>query len=98
MTENGNGNGNGNGKRSFDWRMAIVVVAGWGAMGLIQWGTTATQITDHARRIELIETQIAQRSIARDEYERRHEDLARQVDRDRLDIRELERRLNERPK
>jgi hypothetical protein len=87
---------NGNGKGKFDWRMAIVIVAGWIALGLIQWGTTSTQIADHARRIELIENQLAQRSIAREEYERRHEDLTKQVEQDHLDIRELERRLNER--
>ena len=86
-------NGNGNNKPRFDWRMGLFVLAGWIGLGLIQWGTTATQISDHARRIELIEHQIAERSVAREEYDRRHEDLIRQVDelrKEMQDLREVE--------
>ena len=87
---------NGNGKKRLDWLTIMIVIGGWAGMGLIQWGTTATQIADHSRRIEIIEHQIAERSVAREEYDRRHEDLMKQVEQDHQDIRELERRLNER--
>lgn len=79
-----------NGKTKFDWRMGVFILAGWVGLGLIQWGTTATQISDHARRIELLEHQIAERSVAREEYDRRHEDLIRQVEELRKDVREEE--------
>jgi uncharacterized protein HemX len=47
---------------------------------LIQWGVMSAQITDHARRLDLIEHQLSERSVAREEYDRRHEDLIRQIE------------------
>jgi hypothetical protein len=80
---------NGNGRAKFDWRMGLFVLAGWIGLGLIQWGTTSTQIADHARRIEIMEHQIAERSVAREEYDRRHEDLIRQVEEVRKELQDL---------
>jgi len=88
-------NGDDSGKTRFDWRMGIFVMAGWLGLGLIQWGTTSTQITDVTRRTELMERQLAERSIAREEYERRHEDLRLELVETKTELRELEKQVRQ---
>lgn len=87
---------NGNGKGKMDWRTGAFIFAAWTGTALIQYGVASTQIADLTRRTELIERQLAERSIARDEYERRHADLSLRESEDRADIRELEKRMNNR--
>jgi uncharacterized protein HemX len=77
MTDIPNGNSK-NGK--FDWRTSAVTVLVVLITALIQWGVMSAQITDHARRLDLIEHQLSERSVAREEYDRRHEDLIRQIE------------------
>lgn len=85
-----------NGKAKLDWRVGLLVIIAWIGTALIQWGTTTNQISDHTRRIELIEKQLAERSIARDEYERRHEDLRLQLIEIKEEVRELQKDVRDR--
>lgn len=87
-------NGNGNGKK-FDWRTSAVTVAAVLVTAFIQWGVMSAQIADHSRRLDLIDRQLSERSVAREEYDRRHEDLIRQVEELRQNQREMERRMAE---
>lgn len=80
---------NGNGKPKFDWRTSVVTVGAVLVTAFIQWGVMSAQITDHSRRLDLIEHQINERSIAREEYDRRHEDLIRQVEEVRKELENL---------
>jgi chromosome segregation ATPase len=91
---------NGNGKGRFDWRVVAVSVGLILAQGFIQYGIMSAIVTDHSRRLELLERRIEERSVARDEYERRHEDLRNEVkdmknnlEEDRRAIRELEKKV-----
>ena len=77
MAEEHNGNGR-NGK--FDWKSSAITVGAIIVTAAIQWGVLSAQISDHSRRLDLLEHQISERSVAREEYDRRHEDLIRQVD------------------
>jgi chromosome segregation ATPase len=72
--------GNTNGRSRFDWRTSAVTVAAVLVTAFIQWGVMSAQIADHSRRLDLIDRQLTERSVAREEYDRRHEDLIRQVD------------------
>ena len=84
-------NGDPNGKR-FDWRpllsSGILVLGGWA----VQWGIISATLNDHSRRLDLIEKRADERTVAREEYERRHEDLLKQVQELRQQIREIERK------
>lgn len=60
--------------------------------GLVQYGITSTTIADHTRRIELMEKRMEDKSLARDEYERRHNDLQQKVRDNELRLRDLERK------
>jgi len=77
MTET---NGNGNGRSKFDWRTSIVTVAAVIITAAIQWGVVSAQITDHSRRLDIIEQRMAERYINREEYDHRHDDLIRQLE------------------
>ena len=82
-------NGNGNGKSKFDWRTSVVTVVVVLVTAAIQWGVLSAQITDHGRRLDLLDRQISERSVARDEYDRRHEDLIRQIEEVRKELEDL---------
>jgi len=82
-----------NGK-SFDWRTVAVTGALIIGQGLIQWGITSTTLTDHSRRLDLLEKRMEERSVARDEYERRHSDLQDKVREQETRLRELERKIH----
>lgn len=70
----------GNGKNGkLDWRPVLLSVTLVIGQGLVQWGITSATLTEHSRRIELIEKRMEERSVAREEYERRHSDLQEQV-------------------
>jgi hypothetical protein len=84
-----------NGGPRFDWRMAGLVIFAWIGSALIQWGTTSATLTDHARRLDIIERRMEERSIAREEYEKRHEDLARRVEENRRMIQDLQQEARE---
>lgn len=76
----------------FDWRMFLgmfVMVAG---QGLVGYGVIKTQIEDMARRMERVEQKIDDKMLTRDEFEKRHQDLRREVEdlRERVQILELE--------
>jgi len=85
-------NGETNGKR-FDWRPILVsgaiVLGGWA----VQWGITSATLAEHTRRIELLEKRMEERSVAREEYERRHIELQDQVKEQEKRLRELERKV-----
>lgn len=80
-------------KSAFDWKTVIVTGAIVVGQGLIQYGITSTTLAEHTRRIEIMEKRMEERSVARDEYERRHEDLVRQVHEQEIRLRELERKV-----
>jgi hypothetical protein len=80
--------GNGN-ERKFDWKTSAITVAAVLISALIQWGVMSAQITDHSRRLDLIEHQLSERSVAREEYDRRHEDLIRQIDELRKELEDM---------
>jgi hypothetical protein len=67
-----------NGK--FDWR----VIAGGFLLifiqGLIWAGVFWSTLSDHSRRLDLIEKRQEDNYLSRTEYERRHEDLRREVE------------------
>jgi Tfp pilus assembly protein PilO len=84
-----NGNGNGNGKSKFDWRTSVVTVVVVLVTAAIQWGVLSAQIADHSRRLDLLDRQISERSVARDEYDRRHEDLIRQLEELRKELEDM---------
>lgn len=85
---------NGNGGRKFDWRTSAITVGAVLVTAFIQWGVMSAQIADHSRRLDLMEHQLSERSVAREEYDRRHEDLIRQVEEIRANQRDYERRLS----
>jgi Tfp pilus assembly protein PilO len=80
---------NGNGRSKFDWRTSVVTVVVVLVTAAIQWGVLSAQITDHSRRLDLLDRQISERSVARDEYDRRHEDLIRQLEELRKELEDL---------
>jgi septal ring factor EnvC (AmiA/AmiB activator) len=82
---------NGNGKK-FDWRMAAFVVLSWLASACIQYGITEATMVDHSRRLDSIEHRLDEKSITREEYDRRHEDLIRQMGELRTEVLDLERK------
>jgi chromosome segregation ATPase len=90
---------NGNGTKRFEWRTVvisgIVVGSGW----LVQWGISTAKLAEHDRQLEEIKAHIAviearqeQNLLSRTEYDKRHEDLIRQVEELRQEVRELEHR------
>jgi hypothetical protein len=86
VTETPNGNGK-NGK--FDWRGSLFTVGAVIVTAAIQWGVLSAQISDHSRRLDLLEHQISERSVAREEYDRRHEDLIRQLEQLRKELEDV---------
>lgn len=72
----------------FIFSILLVIVS-----AAVQYGITSTTLSEHTRRIELLEKRMEERSVARDEYERRHEDLQRLVREQEQRIRELERKV-----
>ena len=80
---------NNNGARKFDWRTSIVTVGAVMISAAIQWGVLSAQIADHGRRLDLMDHQLNERSVARDEYDRRHEDLIRQLEELRKELEDL---------
>jgi hypothetical protein len=78
-----------NGK--FDWRVVMVTVFLVVGQGLIQWVITYATLSDHSRRLDGIEKRAEERTVAREEYERRHEDMQKQLEQMRQEMHELER-------
>jgi hypothetical protein len=78
-----------NGK--FDWRVVAVTVVLIVGQGLVQWGITYATLSDHSRRLDGIEKRAEERTVAREEYERRHEDMQKQLEQMRQEMHELER-------
>jgi hypothetical protein len=76
-----------NGK--FDWKTSAITVGVIIVTAAIQWGILSAQLADHSRRLDLLEHQIGERSVAREEYDRRHEDLIRQMDQLRKELEDL---------
>lgn len=78
-----------NGKSRFDWRGSLLTVGAIVVTAAIQWGVLSAQIADHSRRLDLLEHQISERSVAREEYDRRHDDLIRQIDQLRKELEDV---------
>lgn len=53
------------------------------------WGSLNFQVADHTRRIEIIEKRMEERTLQREEYERRHEDLQKAINEVREELKEL---------
>jgi chromosome segregation ATPase len=92
MAENGNG--------KFDWRVVGLSLALILGQGLILGGIFWATLQEHARRLDenqaevkQIQRRMEERSVAREEYERRHDDLQKQVEANRQAIRELEKKV-----
>ena len=79
-------------KYRFDWKMAAVTFAMVAGQGLIQYGVVVTKMADLERRMERVEQKIDDKMLTRDEFDKRHEDLRRQVEdlRERVQTLELE--------
>jgi septal ring factor EnvC (AmiA/AmiB activator) len=88
---------NGNGRPKFDWRAAAVTIAAVTISAAIQWGVLSAQIADHGRRLDLMDRQLSERSVARDEYDRRHEDLIRQLEELRKELEDVRQQEARRP-
>jgi predicted nuclease with TOPRIM domain len=74
----------------FDWRMAAVTFLMVAGQGAIQYGVIKTNQEDLARRMERVEGKIDDKMLPRDEFEKRHEDLRRQVEELRERVQALE--------
>lgn len=53
------------------------------------YGSLSFQVADHTRRIDLIEKRMEERILQREEYERRHEDMQKQIDMLREEVKSL---------
>jgi hypothetical protein len=84
MNDDSNGR---NGK--FDWRTSLVTVVVVIITAAIQWGVLSAQITDHSRRLDLLEHQLSERIVSREEYDRRHDDLIRQLEQVRKELEDM---------
>ena len=78
---------NGNGKK-IDFKTLGVTMVLLIGQGLVQWGITYATLSDHSRRLDLIEKHQEENILTRTEYDRRHEDLKE-------DLRELCQELRE---
>jgi hypothetical protein len=67
-----------NGK--FDWRVLIGGFVLIVLQGLIWAGIFWSTLSDHSRRLDLIEKRQEDNYLSRAEYERRHEDLRHEVE------------------
>jgi hypothetical protein len=79
-----------NNGRKLDLRtlaVSLVLIVG---QGLVQWGITYATLSDHARRLDLIEKHQEDNSLTRTEYDKRHEDLKDELKQLRQELRELE--------
>lgn len=82
-----------NGKNGrFDWKMGLLLLAGWSGSWLIQVGSTNTKLDDHARRLDNIEHRLEERSLSREEFDKRHSELERRVEKSEQAILDIERR------
>ena len=82
---------NGNGKK-LDMRTLGVTLVLLIGQGLIQWGITYATLSDHARRLDLIEKHQEENILTRTEYDRRHEDLKDELKEMRQEISEMEKK------
>lgn len=83
---------NGNGSARFDWRVLLASVLLLLIQGLVFAGIFYSTLTDHSRRLDLIEKRQEDNYLSRTEYERRHSDLQETVKEQGDRIRELERK------
>jgi hypothetical protein len=81
--------------RRFDWRTVAIMVGAMVASTAVQWGVFTSKLEEHGRRLEKIERILEDRSISKDEYERRHDDLSKRVEENKEAIKELQRQANE---
>lgn len=89
-----------NGRAKFDLRTVIVTAAIVVGQGLVQWGIFSTTLAEHTRHLELQDKQIElmqkrmdERSVAREEYERRHVELQERVREQEIRLRDIERKV-----
>lgn len=77
----------------FDMRPVWVSVGLVLVQGMILGGIFYATLTDHSRRLDLIEKRADERTVAREEYERRHEDMQKQIQELRQTMLDMERKL-----
>lgn len=60
---------------------AFLAALAWLGGFVLQWGMAKQQFRDFGRRIDTLETTVAERILPRQEYEVRHKDLQARLDR-----------------
>jgi len=82
---------NGNGGVNMKWAHLILLLGGQLVFAGAAYGILKFEVEDHARRLNEIERKQDANFIPRSEYDRRHDDLIRQMQELREEVRELER-------
>lgn len=70
----------------FDWRTILVTAAIIIGQGAVQYGIISAKMEEYSRRIESLEKKMDDRTLSRDEFEKRHAEVERR-------IQELERKV-----
>lgn len=72
-------------KNKFDWKSAGLTFLLVAAQGFVQYGVITAKMDEYSRRIESLEKKMDDRTLSRDEFEKRHAEVERRLS-------ELERR------